>query len=336
VRRCRISWISGPWIIGLFLLPLGGCGGIQSVLEPYGTNADAIATLSWVMFIGAAAIFVVVMALTAYAVLASQRRRATLRNRALIIGGGIVFPVVTLSALLVYGLVLAGDLTGSGNDDPPLRIEVVGEQWWWPVLYPGADGRPDVATANEIRIPAGRTVEFVLTTADVIHSFWVPNLAGKLDMIPGHVNTLRVTATEPGEFRGQCAEYCGGPHALMAFFVIAMPPDEFDRWFERESQPVAEPPNPFLQRGRDLFLSHGCGGCHAVRGTPADGIIGPDLTHIGSRVSLAAGILPNNQGTLAGWIADTQTVKPNNLMPSFNIFAGEDLRAVAAWLESLK
>jgi cytochrome c oxidase subunit 2 len=253
----------------------------------------------------------------------------------MVMWAGIFFPAVALTGLLGYGVWVTRASIADPGEEGQLRIVVTGEQWWWRVHYPQVAG-PAIETANEIRIPLGRSVQFELRSADVIHSFWVPNLGGKVDMIPGRTTFLRLGADREGVFRGQCAEYCGGPHALMAFFVIAMPPDEFDRWFERESQPVAEPPNPFLQRGRDLFLSHGCGGCHAVRGTPADGIIGPDLTHIGSRVSLAAGILPNNQGTLAGWIADTQTVKPNNLMPSFNIFAGEDLRAVAAWLESLK
>jgi cytochrome c oxidase subunit 2 len=323
------------WYLPVATSLLGGCGEHQSVLNPMGPEALRLAQLTWLLFgFGAAVLGIVILAAVA-AVRGPEPVRAVLASARMVVWAGIFFPAVALTGLLGYGVWVTRASIADPGEEGQLRIVVTGEQWWWRVHYPQLAG-PAIETANEIRIPVGRSVQFELRSADVIHSFWVPNLGGKVDMIPGRATFLRLGADRAGVFRGQCAEYCGGPHALMAFFVIAMPPDEFDRWFERESQPVAEPPNPFLQRGRDLFLSHGCGGCHAVRGTPADGIIGPDLTHIGSRVSLAAGILPNNQGTLAGWIADTQTVKPNNLMPSFNIFAGEDLRAVAAWLESLK
>jgi cytochrome c oxidase subunit 2 len=235
------------------------------------------------------------------------------------VGGGIVFPFVTLFALLVYTLVRASDM--HGEDAQALRIEVVGEQWWWRVRYPGFE------TANEIRVPVGRPVELVLTSADVIHSFWVPSLAGKLDMIPGRETRLRVRAGKAGEVRGQCAEYCGGPHALMALYVIALEPEEFLEWTEGQKK-TANQQNP-------LFLSR-CGACHTVRGTAAAGKRGPDLTHVGSRVSLAAGLLPNNRGALAAWIASSQHLKPGNLMPSFEGFSGPELQALATYLEGLK
>ena len=311
-----------------------GCSGMQSVFAPQGANAQPVATLGTIMLVGAAVIFVAVMLFIGYAVYATPNRRRRLATQTLIVGGGIVFPVVTLTALLVYGLWVFGRAVDMPA--PSLRIEVVGEQWWWRVRYLDDTGERDVITANEIRIPVGRTVEFVLTSADVIHSFWVPNLAGKLDMIPGHVNRLRVRADNAGVYRGQCAEYCGGAHALMAFHVMAQPPDDFAAWLAAQRRPPAPPRMPFLARGQALFLASGCGGCHTIRGTPADGTIGPDLTHVGGRLSIGAGLLPNNAGTLAAWIVDTQHLKPNNRMPSFNIYDGESLRALAAYLESLK
>lgn len=322
-------------ILLVLTLALGGCNGIQSALAPRGSNADHIATLGWVLFIGAALIFMLVMALAVYALRAAPERRRRFGNNAFIIGGGIVFPVVTLTALLIYGLSVSARI-GDPPAAEPLRIEVIGEQWWWRVRYLGEDQRPDIITANEIRIPVGRPIEFILKSADVIHSFWVPNLGGKLDMIPGKVTRLRLQADQAGVFRGQCAEYCGGAHALMAFFVVARPPEEFEAWLARQELPAPAPETPFLEHGRRMFLEAGCGACHTIRGTPANGTIGPDLTHVGGRLSLAAGILPNNAGTFAGWIADSRRIKPENHMPSFNIFDGESLRALAAYLESLQ
>jgi cytochrome c oxidase subunit 2 len=295
---------------------------MQSVLNPQGPDAAIIAEISWVLFGGGAVIFTAVMALAAYAVLGRIRR---VSEKLLIVGGGIVFPLVTLSALLVYSLVRAAALHPA--DPAPLRIEVVGEQWWWRVHYLDADGRRDFATANEIRVPVGRAVEFELKSADVIHSFWVPVLAGKLDMIPGRTTRLRVRADRAGEFRGQCAEYCGGPHALMALYVVAEEPEQFQRWVADQRKPSTGN-NP-------LFTSH-CGACHTVRGTDAAGTRGPDLTHVGGRLFIGAGLLPNSAGALAGWIASSQHLKPGNLMPSFEAFSGEELRGLAAYLESLK
>ncbi|HZM32985.1 MAG TPA: cytochrome c oxidase subunit II [Burkholderiales bacterium] len=288
---------------------------MQSVLNPVGPDAAIIAEISWVLFIGSAVIFVAVMALA----VASLAGRLRLPENLLIVGGGIVFPVVTLSALFVYSLVRAGALYP--GDAPALRIEVTGEQWWWRVRYPGFE------TANEIRIPVGQPVELVLRSADVVHSFWVPVLAGKLDMVPGKENRLRLRADRPGQFRGQCAEYCGGPHAQMALFVVALEPEAYERWADRQREPAREE-NP-------LFVSH-CAACHTVRGTAASGTLGPDLTHVGSRLSIGAGILPNNAGTIGSWIASSQHIKPGNLMPAFEHFSGEQLRELAAYVETLK
>jgi cytochrome c oxidase subunit 2 len=293
--------------------------GIQSALNPQGPDAALTAEISWVLFAGAAVIFAGVMALALYAVFAKRENAARLPARALVIGGGIVFTGATLFALLIYSLARSASLHPAAEG--ALRIEVTGEQWWWRVRYPGFE------TANEIRVPVGRPVELVLRSADVVHSFWVPVLAGKLDMIPGRANVLRVRADRAGEYRGQCAEYCGGPHAWMALHFVAEEPAAYDAWVQRQRAPAA---------ARNGFFEQHCGACHTVRGTPAAGRLGPDLTHVGSRRSIGAGLLPANAGAFAGWIASSQHLKPGNLMPSFPHFGGEELRALAGYLESLR
>jgi cytochrome c oxidase subunit 2 len=284
-----------------------------------------IAEIAWVLFAGAAVIFTAVMALAAYAVFARRDAAARLSPRALIVGGGIVFTSVVLLALLLYSLARANAL--HPHTAGALRIEVTGEQWWWRVRYLDAGGGTDFVTANEIRVPVGRPVTLDLKSADVIHSFWVPVLAGKLDMIPGRTNRLTIRADSPGDYRGQCAEYCGGPHGLMALVVVAEPVDAFERWADRQRAPASAT--------HPLFAAH-CSACHSVRGTAAAGVLGPDLTHVASRRTLGAGLLPNNRGTLAGWIAGSQDLKPGNHMPSFRQFSGEELRSLAAYLEGLE
>jgi cytochrome c oxidase subunit 2 len=297
---------------------------LQSALAPAGPEAAAIAAMTWVLVAGAATIFVAVMGLAAWALVSPP---AWLRGRGLVIGGGIVFPLIALSALLVYTLLTSPRLAAATA--PDLVVEVTGEQWWWRVHYLDREGTLDFATANEIRIPAGAVVELRLRSADVLHSFWVPALAGKLDLVPGKDNRLRLVADRPGRYRGQCAEYCGGPHGLMAFHVVALAPAEFEAWRTAQRRPRSGSGGP--AEGRRLFLAH-CASCHTVRGTPAAGGRGPDLTHLAGRDTLGAGLLPNNAGALAGWIASSQQLKPGNLMPEFRQFSGEELSALAAWL----
>jgi cytochrome c oxidase subunit 2 len=284
------------------------------------------------VLLGGAAIFLAMAVLVTYALSASPRRRAWIARTGFVITAGIGFPAVVLSALLIHTLRAAVYLA----DAPTVRIAVTGEQWWWRVEYLDAAGATQFATANEIHIPIGQPVELALASADVIHSFWMPNLAGKLDMIPGRMNRLRLSADRPGVIRGQCAEYCGAAHAHMALYLVAVSSEEYERWLTRQRLPASAPANAALEHGQALFMKHGCGACHKVRGTPAVGTAGPDLTHVGSRPSIGAGTLPNNAGTLGGWIASSQHIKPGNHMPSFRTFSGVELRAVAAWLESLK
>jgi cytochrome c oxidase subunit 2 len=327
----------------------------QSALHPAENSAAALlGELGNVLYIGAAAIFLFVMTLAVYALFAKTTEA---NARRWIVGGGLIFPIVTLTALLVYSLAVGNaisaigstnalqlflDCFGGGRTNAPqssdrlLRMHVIGKQWWWEVRYEQPGRTTQIVAANELRIPVDRPVELVLSTSDVIHSFWVPSLAGKVDMIPGRTTRLRLQTSEVGRFRGQCAEYCGGQHALMSLFVITQPVAAFDEWLLRESQAASVPTDPLLKRGYDAFFTGKCQECHAIRGTPAAGTRGPDLTHIGGRTSLAAGVLNNHIGTMAGWIAGAQDVKPGNLMPSMPIYSGEDLRALSAWLGSLE
>ncbi|MBL0420773.1 cytochrome c oxidase subunit II [Ramlibacter sp. AW1] len=309
--------------------------GVQSALQAHGESAAPLLEITWVLIVGGAVIFAGVVAVAAIAVFGPTRMRGALAQRRWIVGGGIVFPIVVLTALLVYTLQASAPLarpTASGA----LRVEVTGELWWWRVRYIDDSGAVLLETANEIHIPAGRPVELTLKSDNVIHSFWVPNLAGKLDMVPGHLNRLRLTADAPGVFRGQCAEYCGAQHARMAFYVVAQPAAEFARWLADQRRPAPNPTSPELALGQRLFLANRCGLCHTVRGTAAEGRLGPDLTHVGARAWLAAATVPNNEGTLAGWISDPQQIKPGARMPAYRVFSPDELRALAAWLASLR
>lgn len=305
------------------------------VLDPAGPYAGPIATLSWVLLAMAAAVLLVVLAALGLALFGGHRWRARIGREPIIWIGGLAFPVAVLSAVLVYGLTLTSRLTAPPAPDE-LRVRVTGEMWWWRVAYLDAEGREILQDANEVRIPAGRPVAFELEAADVIHAFWVPRLGGKIDMIPGRRNLLRLQADEAGVYGGQCAEYCGGPHALMGLVVEALPPAEFDAWLAAVGEPAASPGDALAARGREVFDASGCGACHAVRGTEANGLAGPDLSRVGARRTLGAGILPNNRGTLAGWVADSQTIKPGNRMPAYAGLSGEELQAVAAYLEGLR
>ncbi|MEF3077043.1 cytochrome c oxidase subunit II [Methylobacter sp. Wu1] len=317
----------------LIVLPtLASCAGEQSAFVGLGPVASRISLLMWIMFIAAALITVLMCVLVFVAITGSGSWRQTLTREKTVVLGGIAFPVVTLSALLIYGfsvLRVGEELVQAEN---PVRIAMVGEQWWWRVIYRHDDGRT-TESANEIRIPTGRPVEIELTTADVIHSFWLPAYAGKVDMIPGHTNHLHFIADKPGVVRGQCAEYCGGAHALMAFYAMAMAPADYDAWLAKEKADAKPGPD---KAGERLFLASGCGGCHTVRGTQANGTVGPDLTHVGGRLSLGAGILPKTPENFARWIGRHQRLKPENLMPPFGFFSEDELRSLSAYLNGLE
>lgn len=308
----------------------------QSILEPASRSAERIADLWWVMFWLGTAVFVVVMLLLGFAVTRGRRREdnrglSNGRRQAVVLAGGVVVPFLIL--VVVFGYTLR-TITGLADDrsTSDWTVEVIGRQFWWEVRYPNQD----VVTANEIHIPAGEPVEFKLTSADVIHAFWVPELTPKLDMMPGTTTSLMITAEEPGRYRGQCSQFCGVQHANMALYVIADEPDEFRTWLDEQRQEAEQPrEGSLVARGEEVFLSSACVYCHTVRGSsPATGEIGPDLTHLASRETIAAGILENNRGNLAGWVVDPQHIKPGNLMPAVNLSA-EELQALLAYLTSL-
>lgn len=310
---------------------------IPSALDPQGPAAANIANLWWLLFGLGTAVFVVVTALLLFIVVTHRRSGDILEpdlrapdHRTWIWWGGVIAPAIILGITLFFTLRSHSALAYPPTP-PVLTIEVIGRQWWWEVRYPDHE----ITTANEIYIPAGQPVNFRLTTADVIHSFWVPELNGKIDMIPGKTNTLWLQATESGIYRGLCAEFCGIQHAKMQYLVIAVPPAEFDKWIEQQRQPAPAPTDEITRRGQQIFLGSACVYCHAIRGTNASGQLGPDLTHLASRRTLGAGILPNNRGTLGGWTINSQHIKPGNHMPPMNL-DGAELQALLDYLATLQ
>jgi cytochrome c oxidase subunit 2 len=287
------------------------------------------------MAAGAGIIWLAVVSLALYSFCHSEsygHGRASI----LIIGGGAALPTVVLAGLLAYGLSLMPALLAPAPVGS-LKIAVSGEQWWWRARYLTSGSNDGaIELANEIRLPVGEHVEFHLESPDVIHSFWIPSLGGKIDMIPGRLNRLTLEPTRTGVFRGVCAEYCGTSHALMSFYVIVLEKEDFATWLEHQKEPARAAVQPLAVRGQELFLANGCGACHTVRGTPADGVVGPDLTHVGSRWSLGAGILANEPDAFLRWIAHTEDVKPGVHMPAFGMLPLEDLRALAAYLDGLE
>lgn len=331
-------------IILLFSLWTSACAtttnrtpAIPSALDPQGPAAANIATLWWLLFWLGTVVFVVVTALLLFIVVTHRRGGDILEpdlrapdHRTWIWWGGVIAPAIILGLTLFF--TLRSHIALAYPPTPPaLTIEVIGRQWWWEVRYPDHE----ITTANEIYIPAGQPVTFRLTTADVIHSFWVPELNGKIDMIPGKTNTLWLQATESGIYRGLCAEFCGIQHAKMQYLVIAVPPAEFEKWIEQQRQPAPVPTDEITRRGQQIFLGSACVYCHAIRGTNASGQLGPDLTHLASRRTLGAGILPNNRGTLGGWTINSQHIKPGNHMPPMNL-DGTELQALLDYLATLE
>jgi cytochrome c oxidase subunit 2 len=338
-RRTGPDGPPGPGLLAVSAALCAACDGPQSTFAPAGPAARTLLDLSWTLFVALGVVYVVVLLVLAAAALRSRRRRRAptpARERRAVVAvlvGGAVAPAVVGVALGVTALRGMAALSPARAGDE-LTVDVIGRQWWWEIHYPDVDPDRGVTTANELHVPAGRRVRIRLTSRDVIHSFWVPALHGKMDLIPGRTTEIVVQAERPGSHRGQCAEYCGVQHARMAFWVIVDSPVDFDAWLARERRPAAEPLDERASRGRTVFLTQSCAGCHAVRGT-AGGAGGPDLTHVASRRTLAAGTLDNVPGNLAGWIADPQALKPGNLMPRVPLGAA-DLHALVAYLGTLR
>ena len=317
---------------------------IQHALEPMGPQAAHIAQLWWLTLAACAVVFIAILVALAIALRRAPRalettpgdatplHRAEPRSRhAVAIATAI--STAGLFALLVASVATDHALATMPLKDP-LSIEVVAHQWWWDVHYADADPAKSFTTANEIHVPVGRPVLLTLKSDDVIHSFWVPNLHGKKDLIPGRTSTFPIQADHAGTFRGQCAEYCGAQHAYMAFFVVAEAPDAFERWRAAQAAPAAEPAGDAAQ-GRDLFLSGSCMLCHAVRGTTANAHKAPDLTHVASRAWIGAGRLRNEPANVAQWIRDPQQFKPGVNMPSHPV-PDDQLKALSAYMGSLE
>lgn len=323
--------IARAGLLALSGLPLAACQGVQSALDPAGPSAQSIHTLGIVMYIGAAVVTLLVTALMLVPFL--RRERRPVKRNLFLWGGGVALPFVSLALLIPY-VMSVGHETRAAGQSARLAIEVTGHVYWWDVAYRSRDG-VEARTANELRLPAGEPVELVLRSNDVIHSFWVPNLAGKTDMIPGRTNRMVIQADDAGTWRGQCAEYCGRQHSLMAFDVIALPRAEFDAWLATLARPAPEPKQPEPRQGRELFVQLGCAACHTIRGV-SEGRLGPDLSQVGSRRTIGAGTLPGGIGNIAAWIASSQHLKPGNAMPSYDQLPGPQLRALAAYLDSLQ
>ena len=304
------------------------------VLDPAGPFSNSVTTLAWVLIGLMTLIFLGVCAALWVALYGSDALRAKLGGERVVKWFGLIIPAGVLLLLLVWGLTLVRGLSTIQGDE--LRMRVSGNLYWWRVSYLDATGRELHADANELHIPVGRPVVVDMVSEDVIHSFWVPKLGGKMDMIPGRTNRLKLQADKPGSYGGQCAEFCGGAHSLMGLVVVAHEAADWQRWMDARLKPAPSDLSVEALRGRQLFNEVGCAACHRVAGTEAQGISGPDLTHVGSRLSLGAGILPNTRATLIGWIADSQSIKPNNRMPVYRSLKADELNALASYMESLK
>jgi cytochrome c oxidase subunit II len=307
---------------------------MQSMLNAAGADAGRIAWLWWFFIAISIIVFVLVIGFLAYGLLV--RRDVTEegeRTKVRVVAGSAGATVVVLIAIL-FASVAVGRSTVLGPDDA-LTIEVIGHQWWWEVRYLDPSPHRVVVTANEVHLPVGERIRFLLSSRDVIHSFWIPPLGGKIDMFPDRVNTLWLEPTKTGVFRGQCTEFCGMQHGKMAFMVVVHEPADFAAWLERERAPAAEPADELAERGRAVFMEGTCATCHRVRGTEALATLGPDLTHIGSRRTLAAGTMPNDRARMAAWLVDPQRIKPGSLMPPTHL-EPEALQAVLHYLEQLR
>jgi cytochrome c oxidase subunit 2 len=316
---------------------LSGCGeNRQSTLDPHSSPADDITTLWWGMLAASGVVFAGVLFLIGLSILRRRREGFPVvgtderKITVLVVAFGILIPVLSLSVLFFIadiGVVKATDAPTKGQTR--MTIDVVGRQWFWEARYPGSGA----VTANEIHIPARTPVKVVLTSPDVIHSFWVPELNKKVDAIPGHRNDLLLYADKPGVYRGQCAEFCGLQHAKMAMTIYADPPQRFSAWLRDEAKPIAA--SAQQSPGFQAFTQNDCGSCHALRGTSARGNIGPDLTHLMTRKTLGALTIPNTRNNLTAWVRNPQQFKPGNKMPDLDIPAAQ-FTHLMTFLRSLK
>lgn len=336
-----------PATLALASVLFSGCGyGNQSALNNAGIQAERLGSLWW-LFLGiTATVYVIVMALLIVAFFRVRRARSGSepdikpdqgRDRK---AGNIIKGGIGVTALVVFVLMIISFRTGRAIDSlslaqDPLEIKVTGQQWWWQVEYQDPTPSNMVTTANEIHIPVGRPIKIDLVSHDVIHSFWLPNLHGKKDLVPNYPTTIFLQADEPGVYWGQCAEFCGYEHAKMRFMVIAEPQEDFARWYAAAQQPSQAPSTDSQTFGQQIFLKSVCTQCHTIQGTPANGRVGPDLTHVASKPYIASGVLQNDRENLMNWISDPQAIKPGIRMP-MNTYSPEELNALVDYIQSLK
>jgi cytochrome c oxidase subunit 2 len=333
----RSRHVAAAPLLVVGVLALAGCGGNENTLDAHSPAQHAITNLWWVMLAASGVGFAVVIGLLLTGWIRRNRpelpgghgeRAATW----LVVGLGVALPVVLLSALFVWSDVFVIRSTAApAPGTTALTIHVTGHDWWWQARY----GTSTAITANEIHIPVDTRVQVLGTTADVIHSFWVPELNRKIDLIPGRTNSVLLEATSPGTYKGQCSEFCGLQHAHMEVTVVAESRASFRRWLANMTRTARKPATPATRQGETDFLSNGCANCHSIRGTSARGDVGPDLTHLMSRATIAAGELPNTPGYLRAWIADPQAAKPGAKMPSTPL-TNRELDRITAYLESLR
>ena len=328
--------------IALMLASLAcACAGSPSPMLPASEPASQLANLGWLLTAIAAIVCVVIAVLLLVPGIRGWRAGSAIDPGSVHRGGGerwIVIGGIIVPLVILVGVFVVTAATLSKTSHPPTRarytVDVIGHQWWWEVHYPTTDHSQNVTTANEIHIPVGEPVQLRVESRDVAHSFWVPRLQGKIDLIPGQTNTFWIRADSAGTYRGQCAEYCGMQHAHMGIQVVAEPLPQFQQWLAGQRALAATPTDSLALAGREAFQHQACSLCHAIAGTTAHGKLGPDLTHVASRLMLGAGTIPNTPGHLSGWIMNSQSIKPGNDMPQMYL-GGGDLHAIVAYLETL-
>lgn len=337
-------------VLCLILLFTSACSTVSiapssnpSALDPHGPAAARLASLWWVMLAFGTVIFVLVLGLLAAAYFRNRRAtRDTLPDssngdtgRAWLLRGGIVMPAVVLAIVFGYTIYTLAAVENP-QTQAALNIKITARRWWWEVQYPGQN----ITTANEIHIPTGEPVQFQLDSIDVIHSFWVPELHGKMDVIPTHTNFITLQADQPGVYRGECAEFCGDQHALMGFMIVAQNKDDFNHWLAAQQQPATAPSDPLAKQGQQVFISAGCVYCHTIQGMHNKSIVqsstnlGPDLTHLESRSTIVGASLTNNTNNLAGWVLDSQHIKPGSDMPTMTLNP-QDVQTLLTYLHTL-
>jgi cytochrome c oxidase subunit II len=338
------------WLTYAIMLPLlGGCAGMQSALDPAGVQASRIGRLWWLFFGVCAVVYTLVILVLLLSLTKQRSGQTSMKSDAPVlnpdarpqrritwaVGGSLAVTAVIVFALSLADFFTQRALGGLAHSADPLRIQVTGQQWWWKIDYLNAVSSNNVTGANEFHIPVGRVVQMELLSADVIHSFWIPRLHGKRDLVTGHPTRIWLRADQAGTFEGQCAEFCGMQHAKMRLTAIAEAPEQYEAWFKAQQQTAVVPSTDEEKRGYTVFMSRTCIMCHNISGTPANGQAAPDLSHIASRPRIAGGYLQNNRSNLVAWILNAQHIKSGSRMPQHHL-SDEEVNAVATYLESLK